>query len=336
MQGSYFNFDRLDVTVLSCHFAASGSFVRRKMEVKVDSQYISNEERFCARDKRAQLLQLCMFSASLSSAASTKIKLSLLADSRDDFSGLGLKFSLHFKQDRAEKSRAVRDPDILKRNVDALVFVSREVKEVGSVLERERRVELCKLLTGGIERGNLEAATILLLVGKESPESMVTCALSLSIENRAWIETELNFFSTIMKNDFFRLFHPTIEELRNMASSMSKAWAVGFLDGLLDILFQRARFSSSFLDSFQQTMVPHIIRRVVQSLKTASVVSTATNRYSDQHYLETYPSGPVELLTVSRPSSFSDQRSICAEQYHFDNETHCRCVRRFKQFMFFA
>jgi hypothetical protein len=273
MEGSCFSSDRLDATILSCHFVASDSFIQRRVEVKVDSLCISNVAWFSARDKRARLLQLCLFSTNLSTATLTKIKLRLLSENSSDLSGLGLKFSLHFKRDRAENSCGNHDPGILNSSVDALLVVSQEVKDKGNMIEKERRVELCKLLTAAIERKNLDAAILLLLFGNKPAETIVKCALNLSIENRAWAETELAFFATLLKNDFVRLFHPTIDVLSTMASSMSKAWEAGFLDGLLDILFQRARFSSSFQDVFGQNVVPHMIQRVSQSLRTVTFVS---------------------------------------------------------------
>lgn len=263
------NFDEIDMMVVSCPFFTSNKFITRRKKISVDAIFKSRNEIFLGIDKRSQFLRICLAKNHLPPNSFEKIQLSLISDTKNRFSNIGLQFLVCCFGIQAQKfdEDFCFEYSVLETVINAWLWVAKEAKNNENALYRQIKSNLCALLTHSLEKESVEAAALLVILDKH-PESLVLeLCLDFSIEDeKSWVLAEIDFLNILLRINSHCFLRPSLSYLRNMDARLSNAWEAGYLDSSIEILLRQIKSSPEMLKSFFEVVTPIASQRLIQTL----------------------------------------------------------------------
>lgn len=263
------NFDEIDMLVVSCPFFTSNKFITRRKKNSVDVLFKSRNEIFLGIDKRSQFLRICLAKNHLPPNSFEKIQLSLISDTKNRFSNIGLQFLVCCFGIQAQKfdEDFAFEYSMLETVINAWLWVAKEAKNNESALYRQIKSNLCALLTHSLKQESVKAAALLVILDRH-PESLVLeLCLDFSIEDeKSWVLAEIEFLNILLELNSHRFLRPILSNLRNMDARLSNAWEAGYLDSSIEILLRQIKSSPEMLNSFFEVVTPIASQRLIQTL----------------------------------------------------------------------
>ena len=255
--------------VVSCPFFTSNKFITRRKKISVDAIFKSRNEIFLGIDKRSQFLRICLAKNHLPPNSFEKIQLSLISDTKNRFSNIGLQFLVCCFGIQAQKfdEDFCFEYSVLETVINAWLWVAKEAKNNENALYRQIKSNLCALLTHSLEKESVEAAALLVILDKH-PESLVLeLCLDFSIEDeKSWVLAEIDFLNILLRINSHCFLRPSLSYLRNMDARLSNAWEAGYLDSSIEILLRQIKSSPEMLKSFFEVVTPIASQRLIQTL----------------------------------------------------------------------
>jgi len=261
-------FDELDIVILSCPFLAFNDFVETRKSALVDALYDSRNGILSCTNKRSELLRICLIKNNLRPESTEKIQLSLVTETRNSFSDVGLQFlfcCFRIESRQFHESHTLGF-NVLETALNAWIWVAKEAKEQGKTLQRRIKGSLSSMLTHSLRKEGVEAAYLMALIDRVPESILMGLCLDFSVEEEPLVLTEIDLLSKLLRIDSRRFLDPLLCRLRSIDRRFSNVWNAGNLDNLMGLLLEEIQSSSEMAKDFFEVIFPNVSRRLIEAL----------------------------------------------------------------------